>query len=174
MGLCYIKMNQRPHYPLAHVGLTYWPPAIILSFISKEANAMNQTATLDVIKAADHHSHTQAKNDAIKTVSPTKQSFYDFYLDEHQNMACRRLHFAGSSFGLLGLAKSVKSRSPAPLLKGIAAGYACAWVGHFFFEKNKPASFKFPLKSFVSDFRMYSDVLRGRLSLKDAKFDKIK
>ncbi|MDN3452111.1 MULTISPECIES: DUF962 domain-containing protein [unclassified Psychrobacter] len=103
--------------------------------------------------------------------SPT-QSFYDFYLDEHQNMACRRLHFAGSSFGLLGLAKSVTTGSAKPLVKGIAAGYACAWVGHFFFEKNKPASFKFPLKSFVSDFRMYSDVLRGNLSLKDRKFDK--
>ena len=58
------------------------------------------------------------------------------------------------------------------MVKGIAAGYACAWVGHFFFEKNKPASFKFPLKSFVSDFRMYSDVLRGNLSLRDRKFDK--
>lgn len=104
----------------------------------------------------------------------SKQNFYDFYLTEHQNIACRRLHFAGSSFGLLGLAKAVKQRSPKPLLKGIAAGYACAWVGHFFFEKNKPASFKFPLQSFASDFRMYGDVLRGKLSLKDTKFDKIK
>ncbi len=114
-----------------------------------------------------------ANNSIVKSDKGAEQNFYDFYLDEHQNIACRRLHFAGSSFGLLGLAKSVKTRSPKPLLKGIAAGYACAWVGHFFFEKNKPASFKFPLKSFVSDFRMYTDVLRGRLSLKDRKFDKI-
>ena len=89
-------------------------------------------------------------------------------------MVCRRLHFAGSSFGLIGLAKSVKNRSAKPLLKGIAAGYACAWVGHFFFEKNKPASFKFPLKSFASDFRMYADVLRGHLSLRNRKFDKVR
>ena len=109
-----------------------------------------------------------------KANNTTKQKFYDFYLDEHQNMACRRLHFAGSSFGLIGLAKSVKNRSAKPLLKGIAAGYACAWVGHFFFEKNKPASFKFPLKSFASDFRMYGDVLRGNLSLEDKKFDKVR
>lgn len=109
-----------------------------------------------------------------KANNTTKQKFYDFYLDEHQNMACRRLHFAGSSFGLIGLAKSVKKRSVKPLIKCIAAGYACAWVGHFFFEKNKPASFKFPLKSFVSDFRMYTDVLRGNLSLKDKKFDKVR
>ena len=112
------------------------------------------------------------KTDLVKADPSIKQNFYDFYLNEHQNMACRRLHFAGSSFGLLGLAKSVKDRSPTPLLKGIAAGYACAWVGHFFFEKNKPASFKFPLKSFASDFRMYSDVLRGNLSLKDRKYDR--
>lgn len=114
------------------------------------------------------------KDTTAKTDNPTPQKFYDFYLDEHQNMACRRLHFAGSSFGLLGLAKSVKTRSPKPLLKGIAAGYACAWVGHFFFEKNKPATFKYPLQSFVGDIRMYSDVLRGRLSLRDAKFDTIR
>lgn len=115
-----------------------------------------------------------SRNNLIKMDSSDKPSFYDFYLDEHQNMACRRLHFAGSSFGLIGLAKSVKNRSARPLLKGIAAGYACAWVGHFFFEKNKPASFKFPLKSFASDFRMYADVLRGNLSLRDRKFDKVR
>ncbi|MGP9635828.1 Mpo1-like protein, partial [Psychrobacter sp. AOP3-A1-26] len=92
--------------------------------------------------------------------------------DEHQNIACRRLHFAGSTFGLLGLAKSVKNRSVKPLIKGIAAGYACAWVGHFFFEKNKPATFKYPLQSFAGDIRMYGDVLRGNLSLKDKKLDK--
>jgi hypothetical protein len=110
----------------------------------------------------------------IEVKTPAKQKFYDFYLDEHQNMACRRLHFAGSSFGLLGLAKAVKDRSAAPLVKGIAAGYACAWVGHFFFEKNKPASFKSPLKSFASDFRMYGDVLRGNLSLKDKSLDRVR
>lgn len=134
---------------------------------------MNQTTTQNATKNTDARTISNTNKDVMKTVSPTKQKFYDFYLDEHQNMACRRLHFAGSSFGLLGLAKSVKTRSPKPLLKGIAAGYACAWVGHFFFEKNKPASFKFPLKSFASDFRMYTDVLRGRLSLKDREFDKI-
>ena len=132
---------------------------------------MNQTTTKDATQNTETPI-SSAKKDMVKTEKVSEQPFYDFYLNEHQNMACRRLHFAGSSFGLLGLAKSVKTRSPKPLLKGIAAGYACAWVGHFFFEKNKPASFKFPLKSFASDFRMYGDVLRGNLSLKNRKFDK--
>lgn len=141
---------------------------------------MNLTNTQNSTKHANTQTTDFAKGDAKKDskkdivkIDPlTGQKFYDFYLDEHQNMACRRLHFAGSSFGLLGLAKSIKDRSPKPLLKGIAAGYACAWIGHFFFEKNKPASFKSPLKSFASDFRMYGDVLRGNLSLKDRKYDK--
>lgn len=132
---------------------------------------MNQTATQTSQTKASLNKESNGK--LIKVAYPAKHKFYDFYLSEHQNMACRRLHFAGSSLGLLGLAKSVKNRSAKPLLKGIAAGYACAWVGHFFFEKNKPASFKFPLQSFASDFRMFSDVLRGNLSLKDRKFDKI-
>ncbi len=129
--------------------------------------------TTDTRNAIDSDSNqNQSHTKLTKTSEKQQQKFYDFYLEEHQNMACRRLHFAGSSFGLLGLAKSIKTRSPKPLLKGIAAGYGCAWVGHFFFEKNKPASFKFPLQSFVSDFRMYTDVLRGNLSLRDVKFDK--
>lgn len=131
---------------------------------------MNQTTEKNATETANTHNST--RTDMIKTEASPKQAFYDFYLDEHQNMACRRLHFAGSSFGLLGLAKSIKTGSVKPLARGIAAGYACAWVGHFFFEKNKPASFKFPLKSFASDFRMYGDVLRGNLSLKDHKYDK--
>ena len=131
---------------------------------------MNQTTEKNATETANTHNST--RTDMIKTEASPKQAFYDFYLDEHQNMACRRLHFAGSSFGLLGLAKSIKTGSAKPLAKGIAAGYACAWVGHFFFEKNKPASFKSPLKSFASDFRMYGDVLRGNLSLKDRKYDR--
>ncbi len=131
---------------------------------------MNQTAEKNATETASTYNST--RTDMIRTDASPKQAFYDFYLDEHQNMACRRLHFAGSSFGLLGLAKSIKTGSVKPLAKGIAAGYACAWVGHFFFEKNKPASFKFPLKSFASDFRMYGDVLRGNLSLKDHKYDR--
>ena len=133
---------------------------------------MTHIDTKNQIKTANHQATASSMKDVTHTQPTTEQNFYDFYLDEHQNMACRRLHFAGSSFGLLGLAKSVKSHSPAPLLKGIAAGYACAWVGHFFFEKNKPASFKSPFRSFASDFRMYVDVLRGDLSLKDRKYDK--
>ena len=99
--------------------------------------------------------------------------FYKFYLTEHRNMASRRLHIAGSSTGLLLLGLSLAKSKKRYIPLGIAAGYACAWVGHFIFEKNKPASFKQPLYSFISDWRMFADVLRGNLSLKDRRFDRI-
>lgn len=99
--------------------------------------------------------------------------FYRFYLTEHRNIMSRRLHFAGSSIGLYFFSKAILKRKLRYFIYGLVSGYACAWVGHFVFEKNKPASFKQPLYSFISDWRMFSDVLRGNLSLQDRALDKI-
>jgi len=99
--------------------------------------------------------------------------FYRFYLTEHRSIASRRLHAAGSSIGLYFFSKAVRKRQAKYAVYGLVSGYACAWVGHFFFEHNKPASFKQPLYSFISDWRMLSDITRGRLSLIDRQFDKI-
>jgi len=99
--------------------------------------------------------------------------FYRFYLTEHRSIASRRLHVAGSTLGLYFWSKAISQRKAKYLAYGLLSGYACAWVGHFFFEHNKPASFKQPLYSFISDWRMLSDVVRGRLSLIDRQFDKI-
>ena len=99
--------------------------------------------------------------------------FYRFYLTEHRNIMSRRLHAVGSSVGIYFFAQAIRQRNPKYFVYGLVSGYACAWVGHFVFEKNKPASFKQPLYSFISDWRMLSDIIRGNLSLRDRKFDKI-
>ena len=99
--------------------------------------------------------------------------FYRFYLTEHRNINSRRLHAVGSSLCIYFWAKAIRQRKAKYLAYGLLSGYACAWVGHFFHEHNKPASFKQPLYSFISDWRMLSDIVRGRLSLIDRKFDKI-
>ena len=99
--------------------------------------------------------------------------FYRFYLTEHRSMMSRRLHAAGSSVGIYFFSKAIRQRKAKYVVYGLLSGYACAWVGHFVFEKNKPASFKQPFYSFISDWKMFSDVVRGRLSLKDRKLDKI-
>jgi hypothetical protein len=99
--------------------------------------------------------------------------FYRFYLTEHRNIMSRRLHIAGSTLGIYFFTQAIRKRKARYIAYGLISGYACAWIGHFVFEKNKPASFKQPLYSFISDWRMFSDVLRGNLSLKDRSLDKI-
>ncbi len=91
--------------------------------------------------------------------------FYPFYLSEHSNRTCRRLHFVGSTLALLCLAAAIGLGSPVFLLLGLVCGYGFAWVGHFGFEKNKPASFKRPLWSFMGDWVMYRDIWLGRIPL---------
>jgi len=91
--------------------------------------------------------------------------FYPFYLSEHSNRICRRLHFAGSTLGLLCLVLALWLRQPWFIVLGLFLGYALAWIGHFAFEHNKPASFKRPLYSFMGDWRMYADIWRGHIRL---------
>ena len=89
--------------------------------------------------------------------------FYPFYLGEHRNTTCRRLHFTGSSLGLVCLALFAATGNAWWILAGLLAGYAFAWIGHFGFEKNKPASFKRPLYSFMGDWVMYKDIWTGKI-----------
>ena len=93
----------------------------------------------------------------------TFAQFYPFYLGEHNNRTCRRLHFVGSSLALVCLALAVLRGQPQFILLGLLCGYGFAWVGHFVFEKNQPASFKRPLFSFMGDWVMYRDIWSGRI-----------
>jgi len=91
------------------------------------------------------------------------REFYPFYLGEHQNRTCRRLHFVGTSLAVVCIVLAIALREPWLLLGALLSGYAFAWVGHFFFEKNRPATFKHPLYSFVGDWVMYKDIWTGRI-----------
>ena len=91
--------------------------------------------------------------------------FYPFYLSEHANRTCRRLHFLGSSLGLVCLGLLLATGNWWWLPAGLLCGYACAWIGHFGFEKNRPASFKQPLYSFMGDWVMYAQVWTGKVKL---------
>jgi len=94
----------------------------------------------------------------------TFAEFYPFYLKEHSNRTCRRLHFVGSSLALICFAMLLVTLNPLWLLAGLLCGYGFAWLGHFGFEKNKPASFKRPLYSFMGDWVMYKDIWTGRIA----------
>lgn len=89
--------------------------------------------------------------------------FYPYYLAEHSNRICRRLHFIGSSLVIGCVVMLVRSGDPWWLLYALLCGYGFAWIGHFFFEKNRPATFKHPFYSFAGDWVMYKEMLTGRI-----------
>lgn len=93
------------------------------------------------------------------------RAFYSFYLSEHSNRTCRRLHFFGSLLVLAILAVVLLTQVWWALLLLPLVGYGFAWIGHFFFEKNRPATFKYPFYSLMGDWVMFADVLRGRVHL---------
>jgi hypothetical protein len=89
--------------------------------------------------------------------------FYPFYLSEHANRTCRRLHFVGTSLGLAFALHALSTLDFRWLLAGLVAGYGFAWAGHFFFEKNRPATFSHPFYSFAGDWVMWKEILTGRI-----------
>jgi hypothetical protein len=91
------------------------------------------------------------------------REFYPFYLAEHGNRISRRLHFIGSCGVLALLVVAIVQRNAWWLLVALPCGYGFAWVGHFFFEKNRPATFQHPFYSFLGDWLMFRDMLVGRI-----------
>ena len=93
------------------------------------------------------------------------EEFYPFYLSEHSNRICKLLHFIGTTLGLVLFVTAIATLNFWWVLAGIVTGYAFAWVGHFFFEKNRPATFKYPFWSFAGDWVMWKDIMVGKVRL---------
>ena len=91
------------------------------------------------------------------------RGFYTFYLGEHANRTCRRLHFVGTSLVLAITVVAVITGHWRWLWGMPVAGYGFAWVGHFVFEKNRPATFQRPLFSLAGDWVMFWQMLTGRI-----------
>jgi len=91
------------------------------------------------------------------------REFYPFYLQEHRNATCRKLHFAGSTLVLVLVVAALATQRW--MLLGLVplAGYGFAWLGHFGFEKNRPATFKYPLYSLAGDWVMYWQLITGKI-----------
>ncbi|MEE4297221.1 MAG: DUF962 domain-containing protein [Wenzhouxiangella sp.] len=92
------------------------------------------------------------------------RDFYPYYLSEHSDIRCRRLHFIGSWLVLVALLLAVV-HSAWWLIGMPLFGYGFAWVGHFYFEKNRPATFKHPVYSLIGDWVMFGDILRGKVRI---------
>ena len=88
--------------------------------------------------------------------------FYPFYLSQHQDRTCRILHYIGSSLVVLTFIYILFSQQRGMLLLLPVIGYGFAWIGHYIFEKNRPATFEYPLYSFMADWVMLFRALTNR------------
>ena len=89
--------------------------------------------------------------------------FWPVYLRAHADPRCRALHYGASAAGIAGLLAAIATMSLWPILAGMIVGYALAWAGHLFMERNLPLTFRYPLWSFAADYRMFARWLTGRL-----------
>ena len=90
------------------------------------------------------------------------QAFYPFYISQHANRTCRRIHVVGTGLVIAAFAAFVATRNPGWLLAMPVIGYGFAWLGHALFEKNRPATFKYPLWSLRGDFRLFFETVSGK------------
>ena len=92
----------------------------------------------------------------------TFAEFYPFYLSEHANTTCRRLHFTGTTIAAALIIAALVTHRWWLLTAALVEAYAFAWVGHYFFEHNRPATFGYPVFSFIGDWRLWWDILTGK------------
>lgn len=106
-----------------------------------------------------------------KTQFKNFRSFYQYYLTEHKNPVSRNLHFIGTALVIIFLIVGIISGQWVLFIIIPLSGYGFAWFGHYFFEKNKPATFQYPFYSLLSDFVMFWHILTGQLNhkLKEAE-----
>ena len=96
----------------------------------------------------------------------TLKEFYPYYLTEHQNKTCQALHFVGTGL-IIGIFITMLLTQVWWMFFLIPlVGYGFAWIGHFAFEKNKPATFQYPGFSLASDFIMFYHILTGQINTK--------
>ena len=93
----------------------------------------------------------------------TLREFYPFYLSQHSNRTSRRLHFVGTTSALALLVTVVVMQLWWLIAVAFLQGYTLAWIGHFVFEHNKPATFNYPWLSFLSDWRLWWEMLTGKI-----------
>lgn len=100
----------------------------------------------------------------------TFEQFWDYYVGEHKEKATRIFHFVGTTAAMGCVAAGLLTKRRWLILLAAVCGYGPAWFSHFFLEKNKPATFKYPLWSLQADFVMWWKMVRGEM---DAEVERV-
>jgi hypothetical protein len=99
----------------------------------------------------------------------TFSEFWLYYVNEHRKPETRWLHFFGTSMAITTLISAIATRHGSWVPLALVCGYGPAWVSHFFIEKNRPATFKYPFFSLAADFVMFAHMIRGTMDAEVAR-----
>ena len=97
------------------------------------------------------------------------REFWPYYVDQHRRPGTRLLHFIGTTAVIACVLLAILLANPWYLLLGPVVAYGPAWIGHFFVERNRPATFRHPFWSLVGDFHMYGLMWAGRMESEIAR-----
>jgi hypothetical protein len=132
-------------------------------FLRVLLDALDAAEETAPIAQADRPAMNPAASSASQGRFRNFADFYPFYLSEHSNRTCRRLHFVGTALVLAAIATAAITGEAWWLLAAPLAGYGFAWTGHLFFERNRPATFSHPWYSLAADCVLFRDMLCGRI-----------
>ena len=109
----------------------------------------------------------------IKNYIAALKEFWPYYVREHSRSGTRWLHFIGNTNLFFWLFLAIFYRSLLMLAIAVISSYAFAWIGHFFVERNIPATIRFPLKAAICDMIMYYKMWKGEMNTEVEKYTKI-
>jgi hypothetical protein len=131
--------------------------------------AQDRNCVAEPLPGRDVPVHWQPERGQM-TEFKTFEDFWPYYLREHGRPETKTMHMLGTTIGAMGIASWLATRRSKYLAAAMIGSYGSAWLGHFVFEKNTPATFKYPLWSLQADLLMYRLWLTGDL---DAEVDRV-
>ena len=137
----------------------------LINWLSKNKNkiySFSEFSILCPLEIQMRITNLDLPDNDLDFIYKTFKDFYPYYLSEHDKKYTKLTHFIGTSIGIFFLIQFFLSFNFLFILYALLSGYGFAWVGHFFIEKNKPATFKYPFYSFIGDYKMYFEILQGK------------
>ena len=119
------------------------------------------------VKISIVYKRTAKRSFTMEKKFKTYAEFYEFYLNEHKLPTTKLFHCVGTTLGLICLSMAILKSDYLFVWLGVFLGYLFPWISHFFIEKNRPATFKYPLRSLFSDFRMFFEIITFQRKLRD-------
>ena len=141
---------------------TKTPPPKKLTEKEGAKSQLSNIAKQVILKSEEYTNTFRERRKNNKAEFNSFKDFYPFYIDEHKNKYTKLLHFIGTWLFIVFILLLIITGEGKYIFYAFLSAYSWAWFGHFFIEKNKPATFKYPFYSLIGDWKMFREILQGK------------